>query len=216
MRRCLCTIICSLFLIGAFAAHARDATILSTIQTTYQQLTDLQAEFTQETLVEALGRTVKSEGTLMLKKPGKLRIAYRGSMAREYISDGKTLWIYTPGDTQAMAYRVGDDGAISREALAFLGGFGELHQWFVVGTVRRVGQEYRVELQPKSRSGFHALDCRFGKDGLLRSMVVRNVSGGTATYAFQRIARNSGLDDAHFHFTPPKGVRVVSLPDRGK
>ncbi len=201
--------ICLLF-IALPTAHASSVdTMVDTIQSTYQNLGDLQADFEQELFVKSLGRAITNHGTLWLKRPGKIRIEYRGATPQQYISDGKSLWLYQPGDTQAMRYTIGKNAAIPREALAFLNGFGELHTLFTIKTAKRKAGGSYLELVPKQASGYQQLDCQFDRAGLLADLTIHNTTGGTAQYHFGTITTNRGIPDAHFRFQAPKGVRIT-------
>src|SRR5690606_20872196 len=68
------------------------------------------------------------------KKPGKMAIRYHGEGGRNYLSDGKTLWIFETGDSQVQKMRV-DESTLPAEALSFLGGLGRLQRDFAVEEV---------------------------------------------------------------------------------
>lgn len=165
---------------------------IATIEAAYREAHDLQADFTQSTYVKTLRKHLKNHGVLYLKKPGKLRIEFRGSPKKHYISNGKKLWIYTPGDKQVQTQTLGK--GIPKEALAFLNGFGDLRKEFTV----TVGKKMTLQLHPKKKSGFQRLDCTFNNDGLLTAMTVHNSSGGTAQYRFRGITTNQGLAESFF------------------
>ena len=194
---------------GATRAPVNDE-LVNQIQTTYRTLSDLQTEFTQQLYVKTLNRAVANTGTLWLKRPGKIRIEYRGATPQQYISDGKSLWLYKPGDTQATVYAVGKNAAIPREALAFLNGFDELRSLFMIKMIKAKHDGAYLELAPKQQSGYTQLDCQFDRTGLLTALTIHNTTGGTAQYHFSPITTNPGLPETLFHFQTPKGVRIVS------
>ncbi|MBI4237428.1 MAG: outer membrane lipoprotein carrier protein LolA [Deltaproteobacteria bacterium] len=200
---------CALLTSGSSAGAASLDEQVDTVQRTYQSLGDLQAAFTQATYVKALGKNVNNSGLLSLKKPGKLRIDYHGNPAKQYISNGKTLWITTPGDPQVMMQKLGKAG-IPREALAFLTGFAQLRELFTV-TAGDAGKRGAIHLTltPKRGGGFRRLDAAFNERGLLTALTVHNNGGGTASYRFSNIRTNVGIDDGLFHFSPPAGSQVI-------
>src|SRR3979411_1939765 len=88
----------------------------------YNHLHSLQAEFTE--IYRGSGTERTESGTLWLKKsgqkkPGKMRWEYRSPTEKLFVSDGKDVWFYVPGDRQArkMAAKKLDD---LRSPLAFL------------------------------------------------------------------------------------------------
>lgn len=193
------TVTASLMAVPVAAAISLDKRV-DAIQDAYQRLADLQASFTSQTHVKTLGRSVANQGTLYLQKPGKLRIEYQAAPPRHYISNGKTLWIKTPGDKQVMKQKLGK--SMPREALAFLNGFGRLRELFTIapgaGKKPLTKKQTALRLTPKNPSGYQRLDCTFDKRGLLVDLVVVNNSGGTATYHFTDIATNVDLKKGLF------------------
>ncbi|GEM_PF-2058810 len=172
------------------------------IERAYQNLADLRADFTSATLVKSLGRDVQNHGVLYLQKPGRLRIEYQGAPPRHYISDGKRIWIYTPGDPQVMTGKLGDAG-IAREALAFLGGFGKLREQFTVDDSAGKGA---LTLTPKATpAAYQKLEGTFNAAGLLTDLTVFNNDGGTARYHFTNLTTNPGLSPEFFRW-PPKTI----------
>ena len=59
-------------------------------------MTDLRADFTQTAFNKSLNQNINAQGTVYLKKGGKLRWEYTQPTAQEIVSDGKKLWVYTP------------------------------------------------------------------------------------------------------------------------
>ena len=65
------------------------------------------------------GAKRSESGTLLLRKPGKMRWDYDQPKGKLFVSDGKFLWLYTPEDNRAekMKLKESDD---MRAPLAFL------------------------------------------------------------------------------------------------
>jgi outer membrane lipoprotein carrier protein len=175
------------------------------IQSTYQATKDITADFTQSTYIAVLEKTVKNTGKFMMKKPGLLRIEYTGEHPKQYISDGKKLWVIEPELHQYEVYKVGGD-TIPGEALEFLKGFGEMERLFEIAPRQPAspapgntpGNAY-LRLTPKSGNAqYKWLDCEFGADNILRSIAIHNKSGNISTYVFSNIKSNTGLDDKLF------------------
>src|SRR3989338_2932767 len=134
--------------------------IISNLQKTYHNAASWEAEFIQSTFVELLGKNIDKQGKIIIKKPGKLRIEYKNERGRQYISDGKTLWVYVPGDTQVEVYQK-ISRLLAKEALAFMEGLGDIKKEFFVRSFPLAhGHEAMmqnktlnlVELTPKNRA----------------------------------------------------------------
>src|SRR6059036_646398 len=85
--------------------------VVRDLEGTYSRMIDLRAEFTQTAFNKSLNQTIPAQGTVYLKKGGKLRWEYKEPTPQEIVSDGKKLWVYTPALNQV---NVGD----APEALA--------------------------------------------------------------------------------------------------
>lgn len=198
-------------LVIAPVVHADDP--VEAIQFTYQNLTDLEARFTQQTVLEAVGKTVSNHGSLALKKPGQLRLEYRGTPQRDYVSDGRRLWVYTPGDNQYQVFPVGG-AMVPREALTFLNGFGALQRTFTATTYTpdtpARGHTY-LRLRPRSRAGYRQLDCDFDPRHLLVGLTIYNMSGNRSHYRFSDVRINTDIGTERFRFVPPTGTREVRV-----
>src|SRR5438046_9087503 len=91
---------------------------------------DLRAEVTQTALNKILNQTIPAQGTVYLKKGGKLRWEYKEPTPQEIVSDGKKLWVYTPALGQV---NVGEaTEALAGPAGSFLAGLGRLRAEFAV------------------------------------------------------------------------------------
>lgn len=181
------------------------------IQSTYQMTNDLTADFTQETYVAVLDKTVINSGALRWKKPGRFFIEYTGGQPRQYISNNKTMWVYVPGDTQVEVYRVSDK-TISKEALEFMRGFVNIKKNFSITGWKKAGSSTDLTLVPLSSGApYSKLKCHFRGDNLLNQVTIYNVTGNISTYKFANIRINTGLTDKLFQFKKPGGVKAVYI-----
>src|SRR3989337_2483186 len=93
------------------------------VEGAYARLADLKADFTQQAFNKSLGQTIKAEGTVYLKRPGKMRWEYRAPSPQQIVSDGRSLWVYTPELNQV---NVGEaPRALAGPAGSFLAGLGK-------------------------------------------------------------------------------------------
>lgn len=199
------------FLLLAPSAQAFDIdNIVGNLQHTYQKAADWQADFSQSTFVELLGKNIEKTGHISIKKSGKLRIEYKGEGGRVYISNGKKLWIVTSGDPQVEVYPKLSK-ILAREALTFLEGLGDVRRDFSVNAVT-------IEESKDSGMWDHALtllrlvSVRAGslfqkiilgvdpKNYQVREMTLINTSGNKTHYVFSTIRFNSGLPDELFEY----------------
>jgi outer membrane lipoprotein carrier protein len=191
--------------------------VVNAVESTYGKMSDLQAEFTQVARNKSLGQDVKAEGTVYLKKGGKMRWDYKSPAPQQIVSDGTYLWVYTPELNQV---NKGDaPKALAGPAGSFLQGLGKVREEFSVRFLNPANKTDAsgrpvLDLTPKKPT---ALLTRLvltvdPKDHyLVRQAVLYDQLQNTVTMSFNRVVLNPGLSDTLFAFTPPKGVAVVPL-----
>jgi outer membrane lipoprotein carrier protein len=192
---------CALFPVVAHAGKLDPQ--IDAVQTAYRNTADISTDFTQKTFVMVLDKTMIKKGRMYFKKSGKFRIEYAGKGEKQYISDGKTLWVFVPGDDSSLvAYHVNDE-TVPREALKFLSGFDNLKKDFKIKksdafTDLNAG-ESALYLKPKSRKAhFKALDAKFNNRHLLTELKIHNKSGNITDYNFTNIRTSTGLKNSLF------------------
>lgn len=184
---------------------------ISGIESTYQAIGGLSANFTQKTYIAVMNKTIANAGEIQWKKPGKFLINYTGERPQKYISNGKKIWIYVPGDTQVEVYKVSPK-TVSKEVLEFMRGFVNIRANYKITGWKKQGTVVELTLVPTfGDAPYSQLKCRFRADHLLDEVTIYNVTGNISTYKFSDIRVNSGVSDDIFEFKPPKGVKEVSV-----
>jgi outer membrane lipoprotein carrier protein len=184
------------------------------LETTYQGLRDLKADFRQTAVNRTMNQTTEAKGTLYLKKPGKLRWEFVTPTPQEIVSDGQKLWVYTPALKQVNVTAAPQ--ALAGPAGSFLQGLGQLREQFEVrflNPAQPADAEGLVvlNLTPKTPQPLLArlvlsVDPR---SWLVRKAVLYDELGNEVRLAFLDVAVNAGLPDRLFVFTPPPGAVVV-------
>ena len=83
----------------ALGAKAQSPDILHVVDEHYNHLASLRTRYTEHYAGMGMNRT--ESGTLLLKKPGRMRWAYDQPAGKVFVLDGKFAWFYTPGDATA-------------------------------------------------------------------------------------------------------------------
>jgi outer membrane lipoprotein carrier protein len=217
MRNALALVTACLVLGAASAVAAQTLEdVVRELETAYGRMADLRAEFTQTAFNKSLNQTIPAQGTVYLKKGGKLRWEYTEPTPQEIVSDGKKLWVYTPSLNQV---NVGDaPEALAGPAGSFLAGLGRLRAEFSV--------RFLNPAQPKDAEGHWVLDLEprqplptlarlilavDAKTWAVRRAVVYDQFENTVTMRLTNVAINSSLSDRLFTFVAPKGVATVPL-----
>src|SRR5215510_9658322 len=130
------------------AAEAGLDDVVRGIEAQYGKMTDLRAEFAQTAFNKSLNQNLPAQGTVYLKKGGKLRWEYTQPTPQEIVSDGKKLWVYTPTLNQV---NVGEaPEVLAGPAGSFLAGLGKLREHFSV--------RFLNPAQPADTEGNYTLD----------------------------------------------------------
>jgi outer membrane lipoprotein carrier protein len=190
--------------------------VVKALEGAYGKLNDLKAEFDQTAFNKSLNQTIPAQGTVYLKKGGKLRWEYADPTPQQIVSDGKTLWIYTPALSQVNVGPAPE--ALAGPAGSFLTGLGKVREHF--------GVRFLNPAEPRDKDGNVVLDLT-PKQPLptmtrlilsldprswdVRRAVVYDQFENTVTMQFRKTSVNTGLADSLFTFVAPKGVATVPL-----
>lgn len=192
----------------ATTALAADVPLVATVQQRYQQLQSITARFTCTTTIPSVRKTLKNTGGIALAKGGKLRIEYATQPPLQYVSDGATLWVYTDGDPQYTAMKLGSAG-LPKDALTFLTGFADLKKLYSIALDESDASGQTLILTPKQRSEYQRVIARFRDDGVVDTLRIEQGGGSHTEYQFSAIALDTALPAGVFTFTPPDDVTAV-------
>src|SRR5216117_2032912 len=91
MRNACALVVAGLVLAAPSAAPAATLDqVVRDLEEAYSRMLDLRAEFTQTAFNKSLNQTIPAEGTVHLKKGGKLRWEYKEPTPQAIVSDGRS------------------------------------------------------------------------------------------------------------------------------
>lgn len=185
---------------------ASDA-IIRKVDGHYNHLSSFKARYTEH--YAGMGMDRIESGTLLLKKPGRMKWSYDTPAGKVFVLDGKFAWFYTPGDLQAQripAKQLDD----LRSPLRFLLGHTQLRKELDSLTVAPDAQNYRISGIPKGMAQrVKALTLLVDATGAIQRMKLEEVDGAVTEFAFTALQENVPAKDAEFAFIPPAGVTIV-------
>jgi outer membrane lipoprotein carrier protein len=209
-------------LLGALAALACTCTaahgiavgeVVRRVQDRFDATRDLSAAVDQELVVASAGKTLHATGTVLFKRPGKMRWNLKDGTTQVIVADGTTLWFYQPDEQQVLkapfraAFR-------SSTPISFLTGVGRLGEDFDVSIEDQSDNVIDLALRPRKTDGeFGRL--RLAVDAHSYDIVGAEVVdpvGNVTRLRFSALRRNTGIDDAQFRFEVPAGVDVIEAP----
>jgi len=183
------------------------------IQARYAATRDFSADFVQTYVGGVLRTRATERGTVVIKKPGRMRWQYKEPEDKLFVSDGSRMYYYVPADRQVIVSRV-PDADQATTAVLFLVGKGDLARDFTA-THTTVGDAppgtVAVRLSPKqSERDYDWLTVVVDERSLaFRMLVVGDPQGGTSTFAFSNLKENTNPPDSTFAFRMPRGADVI-------
>jgi outer membrane lipoprotein carrier protein len=183
-------------------------TVVRRVDDHYNHLASLRAHYVEH--YSGMGMDRSEEGTLLLKKPGRMRWSYAEPVGKVFVLDGKYAWFYTPGDAQATRVPAKELDDL-RSPLRFLLGHTQLKKELDNLTVVAEGSGFRIAGVPKGMAQrVKLLTLGVTATGAIETMRLEEVDGAVTEFAFSGMQENVPVKDADFVFTPPAGVTVVN------
>jgi len=205
--------------------------VVSALEKAYSTLQDVQADFSQKTVIKSINKEQRGNGEVLLKKPGSATAMFRFNYTKpnqQIASNGKQVWFYIPENRQVMVSTVADMFKKGNGiALSYLTGLGHVSNDFVVTFMKEERDKkgnYQLELIPKKSStvltklhltvSAEAVE-RFRRDGAVQdifpiiSSVVFDAGGNETRIDYSRSRVNKGLDNGKFNFKIPEGVETI-------
>ena len=113
------------------AAPPSATDVAARVQARYDRVRDFSADFAHEAQSGVLRKKLVERGSVLVKKPGKMRWTYKAPEEKVFVSDGIRMYMHTPADNQVIVSPVpGEDQATT--AVLFLTGKGNLTRDFTV------------------------------------------------------------------------------------
>ncbi|MCU1236305.1 MAG: outer rane lipoprotein carrier protein LolA [Candidatus Solibacter sp.] len=183
-------------------------TLLKGVEARYNKAKTLQVLFQED--YTPPGRPKRSEsGTLVLRKPLKMRWDYDTPKGKLFISDGKYLWLYTPAENKAekMKLKESDD---MRAPLAFLLGNLDFSKEFRNLQSKPEGADIRITGDSKSENLPYS-NVEFVVTPERRIKVVKVIGYDHSILEFHLDQEKADLpvDAKLFQFQVPKGAQLV-------
>jgi outer membrane lipoprotein carrier protein len=179
----------------------------------YDHMHSLEAQFTETYSGAGMSRT--ESGTLLLKKPGRMRWNYDQPRPKLFLSDGRSAWFYVPGERQARTTPVKDLDDL-RSPLRYLLGKTKLEKeldGLSLAPDQKPVNSGDVVLRGVPRGMRDRISqtlLEVSPSGLITRIKVEDLDGSVTEFRFLQQKENVEIPDKQFHFVPPPGVEVVA------
>lgn len=175
----------------------------------YDALHSLKAEFTES--YSGLGVRRTESGTLLLRKPGRMRWDYSSPAGKIFLLDGKYAWFYAKGDAQVQRIEAKQLDDL-RSPLRFLLGHTDLEKEMDSLTLAPAANGcFTLSGQPKGQEQRLArLTLTVTSDGVITGIELEETDGAITRFSFTNERANAPIPVNAFEFTAPMGVPVVN------
>ncbi len=177
----------------------------------FKGLKTMRAQFVQTLLDAHHNEKERSEGVLLLSRPGRFRLEYTKPYSQLYVADGKHVWMYDK-DLEQITVRP-ETAALGSTPAALLSSDVPLDRNFRLTELGNHSGFTWLELKPKQKDATFTY-IRLALDGdVVRAMEMGDSLGQTTRLYFDKVSRNPHLAASAFEFTPPPDVDVVGDPN---
>jgi outer membrane lipoprotein carrier protein len=218
LRSFLALLLTSLFLCAPalaqdFGALSSVEEIVKAVEGVYGNVEALQADFVQVSRSAALGDEQRQKGRVVVKRPRKMRWEFTTPDKKLFLTDGETMWIWSPADNQVIVYK--DFSSNGSDVTGLLSDLNKLNELFTVALVADEGDDraYVLDLTPRGEGAgnFKQLRISFTKRKLLVDRVLLTDQFDNVTdLSFTAVKLDAKVEDDSFVFQVPAGAEVIT------
>lgn len=205
------------FLLTCAPASALDgAEVIARLQTRFEKIKTLQADFLKRHFWKLIDQTQEVKGRLVVAKPNRFLLQ---SSVQTIVTDGERAWSYDPSNEQVLLsdYTAVDQDQ-SYEKLLFdlilLGGYENRFSPNLDGEERVEGKRCHLLTLTPTDPDAYVDRVRLWVDRkawLVRKVEYRNINADETTYVLSDLKENKRTNEETFRFQAPEGVEVVDL-----
>jgi len=201
----------------AFSENEPLDDLIIKVQNLYDRIQDFRVSFIHKVPVKITGTTLTERGTFYYKKPKRMRWDYSEPPGKLLIVNPDFMWFYVPEDNRVYIQKT-ETSLKSHLAVKFLAGLGTLKDDFDVAFAHPSPTDnqgnYLITLAPKEQTGgIQDLTLTIDRHNYyITGYRLTDMYGTRNSYFFQDITINNNPAEELFHYDPPPGVKVETLP----
>ena len=181
------------------------AELIDALEVTYKEVDSVQASFVQ-VQTSVMGE-VSQKGQLRIKRPTMAKWKFEAPNETEMVTDGKTVWVYTPATKQVVeTANIGSGDGV----MQLLNDLGTLEEHFTVTQFSKTDESYRVNLVPLVAGNYKSIEVVFAQgEYVLQRVTVIDQMDGKIDLTFSDVVYGESMEDSEFVFEIPDGVHVI-------
>ncbi len=197
-----------LSLTSAFSHAAGTDDAVSRIQKAYEGIKDMKGTFVQKNVIKDLNKTDTYNGEFFIKRPLKMKWAYKGKASQDLLISNDTVVIYKKGDNQAYRSKFNKE-TYGQSPVVLLTGMGNIKEEFTI-----TGTEKALTLKPKkSMAGIVSIILHLSDtDFPIKGFTIQDGRSNVVEIELKDIKINTNIKDSLFDLHLPKGVSVYDQP----
>jgi len=179
----------------------------------YANTRSMQADF-QQTISERYGKVLEqSSGSLIIQRPHQFVLNYKAPDQQQYVSNGKTLWIYDL-ELEQVTIKGFDDGLANSPAL-LISSNQNIHKSYQVSEAHDPQRpELKIfRLQPKQEESLFAQVYLTFRQGRLIELTMQDNFEQVTKLLLSNIRVNEKISADTFSFQIPDDVDVIGTLD---
>jgi outer membrane lipoprotein carrier protein len=190
-----------------FAADIDVSKTLKNIEKRYNSAKTLEVRF--EETYKSQGRTRTESGDLYLRKPGRMRWQYTEPQGKLFVSDGKSVYFYSPDTNRAEKMKLKETEDM-RAPMAFLLGRLDFDKDFGKYLARPEGGSVLITATPRSdKLPYREVSFLVAPDARIERLIVTGQDSTVLDFVFSGEKVNPPISDQMFRFQVPKGAEFV-------
>jgi len=197
-----------LLVLSVLEAGAGSDDLLKQVEIRYNHAKTLQVLFQEQYTRPGEIRRTES-GTLLLRKPGRMRWDYSQPKGKQFVSDGKFLYLYSPDTNQVEKTKMQETEDM-RAPLAFL--LGKLNFSREFRNIQEIpeGAGMRIKAEPKTENlPYSAVEFVVTGQGIIREVKVTAFDKSILDFTFDQEKMDPPLEAKLFQFQMPAGAKLV-------
>jgi len=194
---------------GVLSFAATTDELIRRVEARYNAAQTLSVEFVENYNMQGHPRPPE-EGKLTLRKERKMRWDYVRPAGKLFISDGKTVYLYSAVENRVekMPLKNTED---MRAPLAFLLGRLDMKKEFRDFSTRPAedGDVWLAARSKNDRTPYDSIEMLIAPDGSIRQLKIAGRDQSLLAFSFKDEHINPPVNDSLFHFTIPAGADLV-------